>query len=57
MKSRGITNKLLEAAESGELLWETLARAALGYMPEAEVADMFNTEDLLFEDVEDSEDD
>lgn len=37
---RKATNKVIEMAEEGVLSWETIARAALNYMSEDEVADM-----------------
>jgi hypothetical protein len=53
--SREITCKLVEMAEEGILSWEAIARAALGYMSESEVADMAETEGFVEED-EDTED-
>lgn len=53
---RETTCKLIELAEEGTLPWETIARCALGYMSESEVADMARTEDLIFEDIEEEED-
>ena len=37
---REATEKLINLAEEGVLSWETIARAALNYMSEDEVADM-----------------
>ena len=37
---REATEKLIDLAEEGFLSWETIARAALNYMSEDEVADM-----------------
>ena len=37
---RKATNKVIEMAEEGVLSWEAIARAALDYMSEDEVADM-----------------
>ena len=37
---REATEKLIDLAEEGVLSWETIARAALNYMSEDEVADM-----------------
>ena len=37
---RTATEKLIDLAEEGILSWEAIARAALNYMSEDEVADM-----------------
>ena len=37
---RKATNKVIEMAEAGVLSWEAIARAALNYMSEDEVAAM-----------------
>ena len=47
--AREATNKLVEMAEEGILDWETIARAALCYMSEDEVADMANCNDFIEE--------
>ena len=52
MALREVTNKILDAMEDGSLDAETVARACLGYMSEAEVADMADTNDLLFVDLD-----
>lgn len=51
--SRPVTSELLDMAEQGLLDWEQLARDALGYMSEADVAQFARANDLL----EDSEED
>lgn len=38
-KSRPVTCKVLDLAEQGVIDWESLARDALNYMSESEVAD------------------
>ncbi len=45
--SRRRTNELIEAVESGILSWEAIARAALCYMSEDDVADMARCNELL----------
>lgn len=52
---RKITNKVLEMAENGELSWEVLARAALGYMSEDEVHHLAENEGFIEWDDEDEE--
>jgi hypothetical protein len=58
-RSRRVTCELLDLAEQGVISWETLARDALGWMSEAEVAefaqrnDYLETEGLTDEEVED----
>lgn len=37
---REVTNTLIDQVNDGELTWEQIARAALLYMSEQEVADM-----------------
>ncbi len=54
--SRKVTNELIELVEDGVLKWESIARAALSYMSEDDVADMAHINELLPED-EDEEDD
>ena len=55
--TRKVTNELLEMAEGGSLNWEMIARAALCYMSEAEVADMAHDNELIVEDEEEAEED
>lgn len=52
---REATNKLIDLAEEGVLSWETIARAALSYMSEDDVADMAQCNELI-EDEEEFED-
>lgn len=50
MKStRKITNKLIELMEEGALDPEVVAKAALAFMSEADVAEMAEAEELLLE--------
>ena len=44
---REITNKVLEKTANGELSWESLARAALGYMSEDEVHHLAESEGFI----------
>ena len=44
---REATEKLIDFAEEGVLSWETIARAALQYMSEDEVADMARCNDFI----------
>ena len=46
-QSRQTTNRVIEMAEDGMLLWEQIARDCLNYMSEAEVADMANDNDYF----------
>ena len=50
---RKATNKVIEMAEKGVLSWETIARAALNYMSEDEVADMAQYNEFIEDDFED----
>lgn len=52
---RKATNKVIEMAEEGVLSWETIARAALNYMSEDEVAAMAWYNDFI-EDEDEEED-
>jgi hypothetical protein len=42
--ARIYTNKVLDMVYEGELTWEQLAHACLGYMSEQDVKDMAQTE-------------
>ena len=44
---RKATNKVIEMAEEGVLSWEAIARAALDYMSEDEVADMAQCNEFI----------
>ena len=46
------TNQLLEMAQDGIISWEYLARSALCYMSESDVADMCESEGYLEEEEE-----
>ncbi len=46
--TRKFTNKLIEQAQEGNTSWESIARAALGYMSESDVEDMATSEELIF---------
>ena len=50
---REATEKLIDFAEEGVLSWETIARAALDYMSEDEVADMARCNDFIEDEEED----
>jgi len=50
--SREATNKLIELVEEGVLDWESIARAALCYMSEDEVADMARCNELILDEEE-----
>jgi hypothetical protein len=52
--SRPVTSELIDMAEQGVLDWEQLARDALGWMSEADVADFARSNDLI--QVEDEDD-
>jgi len=54
-RSRRVTCELLDLAEQGVIDWETLARDALGWMSEAEVAEFARRNDYI-NDEEESED-
>ena len=47
--SRPVTSELLDLAEQGVIDWETLARDALGWMSEAEVAEFARRNDYVQE--------
>lgn len=49
------TNRVLEMAEDGVIDWEDIARIALNWMSEDDVAEMLRANDLIF-DEEDEED-
>jgi hypothetical protein len=53
------TNRVLEMAEDGVISWEDVARIALNWMSEDDVAEMLRANDLIFddEDYEEDEDD
>ena len=52
---RKATNKLIEMAENCIISWETIARAALDYMSEDEVADMAQCNEFIDDEFEDEE--
>lgn len=54
---RKATNKVIEMAEEGVLSWEAIARAALDYMSEDEVADMAQCNEFIDDESEDEEED
>lgn len=53
--TRETTNKLCELAEGGVLSWESIAKACLVYMSEADVQDMAECEGFI--EVEENNDD
>lgn len=48
-QSRPVTSELLDLAEQGVIDWESLARDALGWMSEAEVAEFARRNDYIQE--------
>lgn len=58
--ARKVTNQILDAVNEGLLTWEMVARSALLYMSEDDVADMSVCEeffpDEIYEDEEDEDD-
>lgn len=54
---REATEKLIDLAEEGVLSWEAIARAALDYMSEDEVADMAQCNEFIDDEFEDEEED
>jgi hypothetical protein len=54
-QSRPVTSELLDLAEQGVIDWETLARDALGWMSEADVAEFAKRNDYITEQDEDDE--
>ena len=54
---REATEKLINLAEEGVLSWEAIARAALNYMSEDEVADMAQCNEFIDDEFEDEEED
>ena len=54
-QSRPVTSELLDLAEQGVIDWESLARDALGWMSEAEVAEFAKRNDYITEQDEDDE--
>jgi len=49
MATRKVTNQLLELVDEGVLDAREVLTAALGYMSEADVADMAHSNDLVLE--------
>ncbi len=47
--SRPVTNEVLDLAEQGVIDWESLARDALGWMSEADVAEFARRNDYIDE--------
>lgn len=48
-QSRPVTSELLDLAEQGVIDWESLARDCLGWMSEADVAEMAQRLDYVTE--------
>jgi hypothetical protein len=48
-QSRPVTSELLDLAEQGVIDWESLARDALGWMSEDEVAEFARRNDYILE--------
>ena len=57
MHVREATEKLIDLAEEGVLSWEAIARAALDYMSEDEVADMAQCNEFIEDEDEEEEED
>ncbi len=55
MSARKYTKLVIENVEQGLISWESIARSALGYMSEADVKDMAESEGLLTDDQESEE--
>lgn len=55
-RSRKMTCTLIEMAENGLIDWESLARDALGWMSEADVAEFARRNDYITDDEDDEED-
>jgi hypothetical protein len=55
IKTRQVTEKILEAVSEGMLTWEIVAMAALSYMSEDEVADMAVSNEFFLYDEEDDD--
>lgn len=53
---RKTTNRLIELAEDGVILWEDIARAALNWLSEDDVKRMAEVNEFLPEDEENEED-
>ena len=49
-------NAAITLAEDGMVDWETIARRAIGYMSEAEVQDLLESEGFIEEEEEEEED-
>lgn len=56
-QSRRATVALLDLAEQGVIDWESLARDALGWMSEADVAEFARRNDYITEECEDQDHD
>jgi len=56
MVTRKVTNQLLELIKEGVLDAETVLKACLYYMSEADVADMAHDNELLVEEEEEEDD-
>jgi hypothetical protein len=54
-QSRPVTSELLDMAEQGLIDWETLARDALGWMSEADVAEFARSNDYITNSKEEDE--
>jgi len=55
MATRKVTNQLLELIEEGILDAQTVLKACLSYMSEADVADMAHSNEFIEEEDEDDE--
>lgn len=56
-KPREVTNRIYDAVDAGTLSWEQVAKGALQYMSESDIAEMaWNEEFFLHEDQDEDED-
>ena len=55
-KVREVTNRIYDAVDAGELSWEQVARGALQYMSEDDIAEMAHNEEFFLYADEDEED-
>ena len=56
-KLRAVTNQIFDAVDAGELSWEQVARGALQYMSESDVAEMAHNEELFLNQDDDDDTD
>ena len=54
-QSRPVTSAVIDMAEQGLIDWESLARDALGWMSESDVAEFARRNDYLMDEAEDED--